>query len=380
MTESSYHILLVEDNPGDALLLEDMLLDAPVISFDIDVVERCDAAIEALSQKVYDVILLDLSLPDSHGIETVERIRTINTETPLIVLTGLSDEAVGLATLQAGAQDYLIKNELETHLVVRAIRFAIERQRAEQATRDWELTRMELLKEREISDLKSQFITLVSHEFRTPLTIINTSSELLERYGDKLSVEKRNKHLGNIRESIQHITGLLDDVVLAGNVQTGTIRIEYQSFDLQQYLQEIIQTFQNSIHPTQNILFLPVGNHEKVISDKHLLHEIVWNLLTNAVAYSPPESKIMIQLKTGEESSMIQVSDQGIGIPKEDQERIYNVFYRGSNISNRSGTGLGLYIAKHCLDLLGGAIQFESEQKKGTTFYVTVPNSPEPSV
>jgi|GEM_PF-1357612 len=374
MIEISYHILLIEDNTGDALLLEDMLVNTLHASFTIEIAQRCDTAIKKLQEQSFDAILLDLSLPDSQGIETVERIRAANTDTPIIVLTGLSDETIGLATLQAGAQDYLIKNELEAHLVIRAIRFGIERQRAETATREYQLMRLELIKEREVSELKSQFITLVSHEFRTPLTIINTSSELLETYGSRLSEDKRSKHLRNIRESIKHITNLLDDVVLAGNVQSGSIQVEYQSFDLQQHLHDIIETYKNSINPKQQILFLPTGDHEIIRSDKRFVREIIINLLENATTYSPPDSAIMVQLKCDNHNSSIQISDHGFGIPLEDQQRIFNVFYRGSNTLDQSGTGLGLYIAKQCLTLLNGSIRFDTDEGKGTTFYVTLPN------
>jgi len=370
------HILLVEDNSGDAVLFEDMLMLAPHFPHSLHVVDRCDKAQVALQNQPYDVVMLDLSLPDSQGLETVYRLRHFNSEIPLVVLTGLDDEEMGLAALKAGAQDYLVKQDANTGLLVRAIRFAIERSRAKQATRDWELARLELAKERELSDLKSQFITLVSHEFRTPLTIINTSSELLQRYADKLTAEKRERHLNNIRDAIEHITGLLDDVVLAGSAQTDMIHVEYQTFDLQQFIGELITTYINTHHPPQEILFLPVGNHEMVTSDKQLMRHIVLNLLQNAVSYSPADSNIMVQLSYHENYTVLRIADQGIGIPESDQARIFNVFYRGGNISNIGGTGLGLYIVKTGIDLLGGSISFETEASKGTTFSVVLPNKP----
>lgn len=377
MTNPEYiKILLVEDNPGDVVLFQEMLSFATQFPHTLDVVDRCEAAKTALQDNPYDVVLLDLSLPDSQGLQTVQKLRQFNSMVPVVVLTGLDDDAVGLAALKAGAQDYLIKQDVNAGLVVRAIRFAVERARAEQATRDWERTRLELAKERELSELKSQFITLVSHEFRTPLTIINTSSELLERYAERLTQEKRDRHLRNIRTAIEHITGLLDDVVLAGSAQADLVQTDYQSFDLQQFVGELINTYINTHHPPQDILFLPVGDHETVVSDKQLIRHIVINLLQNAVVYSPADSTIMVHLRHYPTYTLLRISDQGIGIPPADQARIFDVFYRGSNLSNTGGTGLGLYIVKSCIDLLGGSIGFETEIDRGTTFSIALPNTP----
>ena len=231
-----------------------------------------------------------------------------------------------------------------------------------------------LEKEKELSDLKSRFITTTSHEFRTPLSIISSSSEILEHYAGKLDEAKKIKHLQRIQSAVQYMTQLLEDVLLINRAEVEKLEFNPVRLDVVKFCRELVEEVELGvkIHPA---IALQNDCPELFMAniDEKLLRQILNNLLSNAIKYSPPSSTINFRLACENERVIFQIRDQGIGIPPEDQARLFESFHRAKNVGNVPGTGLGLAIIKKCVELHQGQIAVESELGVGTTFTVTLP-------
>ncbi len=230
-----------------------------------------------------------------------------------------------------------------------------------------------LEKERELSELRSGFVSLVSHEFRTPLTTIQSSAELLERYNKKLSDEKKQNHHRRIQTAVKRMTQLLEDILTIGKAEAGKLNFEPYPIDLVAFCRDLVESLQMSVQQSHNLKFEVVGDCTDAQMDEKLLGHILTNLLSNAMKYSPEGGTVQFDLICNQESAVFRIQDSGIGIPPEDIERLFESFGRASNVGNIPGTGLGLAIVQRCVDLHGGQIVVESEVGAGTTFTVTLP-------
>jgi signal transduction histidine kinase/CheY-like chemotaxis protein len=238
-----------------------------------------------------------------------------------------------------------------------------------------EKLRQSLEKEKELSALKSRFVTMTSHEFRTPMSTILSSTELLEHFGHRLSEDKKNIHFNRIQSAIKNMTQLLDDVLVFGKAEAGKLELKPVCFDLNIFCQELVEEMQLNAGSQYNISFVAKGDHTNVYMDEKILHQILNNLLSNAIKYSPQGGKINFELVCEDNLAIFTIKDQGIGIPKIEQAQLFNSFYRASNVGGIAGTGLGLAIVKKCVDLQGGLITVNSEVGVGTTFTVTMPSA-----
>jgi signal transduction histidine kinase len=268
--------------------------------------------------------------------------------------------------------------ELETNLSSSAKEFCRHSDAHEQEQRSLaELAAAEfrkaLEKEKEFYELKSSFMSLVTHEFRTPLTIILSSAELLEYYSDRLSDEKKQKHLGRIQTSVTRMDQILQDVLTINSTEANRIKFEPVSIDLVGFCYDIIEEIQINLQPEYKLTFLTIGDYTNTQMDKKLLRQMLTNLLLNAIKFSPQGGVIQFDLICNSESAIFCIQDGGIGIPKEDQEQLFEAFHRASNVGKIDGTGLGLAIVKKCVDLHRGQIAVESEVGVGTTFTITLP-------
>ncbi len=232
-----------------------------------------------------------------------------------------------------------------------------------------------LEKERELSELRSSFVSLVSHEFRTPLTTILSSTELLDRYSSRLSDEKKQNHLRRIQSAVFRMTQLLEDILTIGKAEAGKLKFEPSPMDLVAFCRELVESMQISLCPHHILNFVPQGNATNAQLDEKLLAHIVTNLLSNAIKYSPEGGTVQFDLVCTDSWAIFRIQDRGIGIPKEDLETLFESFNRASNVGMIPGTGIGLTIVKKCVDLHGGKIAVESELGVGTTFTVTLPLS-----
>jgi PAS domain S-box-containing protein len=237
--------------------------------------------------------------------------------------------------------------------------------------------RAALEKEKELGLLKSRFVTMTSHEFRTPLTTILSSSELLERYSHKWSEDKKLSHLKRIQVGVKQMTDLLNDVLLIGKAEAGKLEFNPTSLDLVQFCRDLVEEMElTSI--SHKITFRTQAfctNSQCVTAcmDEKLLRHILSNLLSNAIKYSPQDSTINFSFVCQQGCAVFQIEDQGIGVPIADQDKLFDSFHRASNVGTISGTGLGLAIVKKSVDLHGGKIKVSSEVGIGTTFTVSLP-------
>jgi PAS domain S-box-containing protein len=242
-----------------------------------------------------------------------------------------------------------------------------ERKRAEIETQN------ALEKVKELSELKSRFIFMVSHEFRTPLTSIFSASELLEHYGSKWSPDKKLQYLKQIQESVQRMNGLLEDVLIIGAGEVGKLRIQPTQLNIIDFCQQLIEEVQLSRQNRHIVNFTHDTQIQTVTIDAKLLRHILSNLLSNSVKYSPEKVPIELNLWIDDIQMILQVVDYGIGIPLEDQKHLFDLFHRASNVGTIGGTGIGLSIVKKSVDALGGNISFQSDINTGSRFTVSIP-------
>jgi signal transduction histidine kinase len=227
-----------------------------------------------------------------------------------------------------------------------------------------------LQREKELSEMKSRFVSIASHELRTPLTTILSSAELLEYYSGALSEEDRKGVLKNIGEAVQRMTALISDVLIIGKSGSGKLNFKPVALDLVDCVQGIVDSARGSDGRPRNVsLDCRLGTAKRRV-DEQLLRHILNNLLSNAIKYSPEESPISVHLTEQTGKVLIEVADQGIGIPEKDQARLFESFHRASNVGDRPGTGLGLAIVKTAAELHGGGITVDSRPGKGTRFTV----------
>lgn len=241
-----------------------------------------------------------------------------------------------------------------------------ERKQAEEDIRN------ALTKEKELNELKSSFVSMTSHEFRTPLTTILSSAELLQNYSHKMSEEKKLQHLGRIQASVKNMIHLLNDVLLIGKAEAGKLDFKPIPLNLVKFCYELVEEIELSTN-THTIVFCHQGDCTNACMDEKLLRHILSNLLSNAIKYSPSGTTVHFDLVGKEGEAIFRVQDSGIGIPVVDQAKLFDQFHRASNVGTISGTGLGLAIVKKSVDLHGGKIGIVSEVGVGTTFTLTIP-------
>ncbi|MEH1819468.1 MAG: PAS domain S-box protein [Nostoc sp.] len=236
-----------------------------------------------------------------------------------------------------------------------------------------------LAKEKELSELKSRFISMTSHEFRTPLAVITSSAGILKSFSHKLDEQQKQKHLQCIQTYVQHTTQLLDDILLINKAEAGKLAFEPTCINLVDFCRSLVEEIQLS-SPRHTLAFCPqhLGNSSTddyfmACIDKKLLRQILSNLLSNAVKYSPDNNNVQIDLLVQDQSAVFLIKDEGIGILPEEQQNLFEPFYRASNVGNTPGTGLGLAIVNNCIELHRGRISFASQVGVGTTFRVELP-------
>lgn len=229
-----------------------------------------------------------------------------------------------------------------------------------------------LEKEKELGDLKSRFVSTVSHEFRTPLSTILSSASLIGKYLLQEEQPKRERHIVRIKESVKHMTTLLEDLLQLGKLEEGLLEIKTETFDLQEFMQELVNEMQALAQRGQNVVLAPI-TVESISTDKRLLKNIIINLISNAIKFSPENSDIHIEIISNHNQISFAVRDKGIGIPQEDLQHLFERFFRARSAHNIPGTGLGLHIVGKYLELLGGTINVDTEADKGSTFTVTLP-------
>jgi len=246
----------------------------------------------------------------------------------------------------------------------------------EEAVEELEKTKNDLNsalnKEKELSELKSRFVSMASHEFRTPLTTMMSSLSLIKTYEEKKDTTNHSKHVGKIKESIHNLTDILNDFLSVSKLEEGKVENKPEEFNLKIFVTEVVSEMQALAINSQSLHYNHTGQ-ETVRVDKKLLKNVLFNLISNAIKFSPDGGAIEINADTTPAEVKISVIDQGIGISEEDQKHLFGRFFRGNNATHIQGTGLGLNIVAKYAELMSGTINLKSIENKGTTFTITIP-------
>lgn len=238
-----------------------------------------------------------------------------------------------------------------------------------------EQLKVALSKEKELNQLKTNFLSLVSHEFKTPLSGILTSTVLLSKYKQTEEQEKRDKHIRTISDKVYYLNNILNDFLSLEKIETGKFNYSFTEFKLSKVIDEVVYNANMLLKEGQLIKYPENINDLSLYQDEKTTALILSNLVNNAIKYSSEHSEIRILVEQDDQTTSIKVKDNGIGIPLKDQKNIFDRYFRAENAINTQGTGIGLNIAKNHIENLGGSIHFESEEQKGSTFTIVLPNT-----
>ena len=374
MAGEGFRVLIAEDNPGDALLIREVMADSGMAPSGVEVVERLATLRERIGDATngssWDVLLLDLSLPDSRGLETLERVRECAAELPIVVLTGQTDETVALHAVQHGAQDYLSKRDLAPDTLRRVIHYAVDRQRSEGALR-------RAKEEAEAANrAKNDFLAVISHELRTPLNAIMGMGELL---ADRPLDDEAHDYLTTQRKAADGLLTLINDLLDLVQTESGRITLHHAPFDIRALISSLEELMRHGA--TAKGLTLTAHCDPAVPAlldgDEQRLRQVLINLVGNAVKFSE-RGTIRVDVAPDPEDRRnlrIRVADQGIGIAAEHHQRIFAPFTQADASSTRQygGSGLGLAIVQRLTAAMGGRVRLESALGHGTTVHLSVP-------
>ena len=355
--------------PGDADLVRLRLVEThPPVK--VDCVRRLSDALKALGAKTPSLVLLDLNLPDSHGAETFRRVLEKAPNVPVVVLSGQDDEDLAMKALHQGVQDYLIKGDITTKHLERALRYAIERQALLRAL---EVTRKQQL------EFKNQFLSHVSHELRTPLTCIHQYvTLLLDGLVGPMTVEQ-TEHLGTVLQSVRQLHAMIRDLLEATRAESGKLRIEPRCIAIGDLIGQSLSMMRPAAGKKNiHIESVIAAGIPLVYADPDRVLEVLINLLDNAIKFTPDYGRITVNAsmqETDRGAVYVSVNDTGCGISPQALPRIFErLFQEGTGADNhRTGLGLGLYIAKEIVTLHGGRIWAASEPEGGSTFSFHLP-------
>jgi len=375
---SALRVLLVEDNPGDARLLEELLREG-ALDHELLRADRLDQGRELLGHGPVDVVLLDLSLPDATGMETVRRMLDAAGDAPIVVLTGLNDERVAVEAVQAGAQDYLVKGQVESTLLVRSIRYAIERKRLERE-------RSRLLASEQAARAtaeaavraRDEVLRVVSHDLGNSLSAVSIQAVLLERTPpDRRSDEAVRKRTSSIRHLVAGMQKLRQDLLDVASIEAGRLSVEPAAIELESAIEESIESHLVLAEEKQIELRDAIEDAlPKVLADRARILQVLGNLVGNALKFTAEGGVVTVEAaRTRDGVVRFAVRDTGQGIPAEDLPHVFDRFWKAGR-GNRAGAGLGLAIAQGIVDAHGGRMWAESVEGAGSVFHFELPVAP----
>ncbi len=395
-------ILLFEDNPGDAGLIEEMVNDSTNYSFELVIVETMEDGIDLLKLGSYDIILLDLGLPDSDGINTFLNVQNVSFETPIIILTGLNVEDIAVKAVKMGAQDYLTKVQVDSELLERSIKYSIERKKVQIELQKYRDNLEEQVEKRteeldkankrltiEIEDHKQtelklskylaelkrsnkelqQFAYVASHDLQEPLRMVSSFTQLLaKRYKGQLDSDA-DEFIKFAVDGAQRMQLLINDLLAYSRVSS---RVEeFQLVDLEKVFNESLQNLKFSID--DNDARITSDSLPTIVADQTQITQLFQNLVGNAIKFRGAETPtIHIAAEEGENEWIFRVIDNGIGIDSQHNERIFRVFQRLHERDSYPGTGIGLSICEKIVERHGGDIWVDSTLGDGSTFSFTI--------
>ena len=369
MDQKPAHILLIEDNPGDADLVRLRLVESNS-DVQVNCVPRLSDALACLELDTPALVLLDLNLPDSHGAETFRRIMQKAPNVPVVILSGQDDEVLASKAVHQGVQDYLVKGDITSKQLERALRYAVERQGLLRAL---DITRRQQL------EFKNQFLSHVSHELRTPLTCIHQYvTLLLDGLAGPIAPEQMD-HLKTVLKSVNQLHAMIRDLLEATRADSGKLRVEPRCIDIGELIRQCVAMMHPSAMEKRVAIEVMVDPAIPLVyADPDRALEVLINLIDNAIKFTPAEGSVIVKatmVETDPSSVYLSISDTGRGIPQDALPRVFERLYQDPEAvdNNRAGLGLGLYIAKGIVTLHGGRMWVASEPGSGSTFSFTLP-------
>jgi signal transduction histidine kinase len=369
MDNQTTNVLLIEDNPGDADLVRLRLVEGQS-AVNVNCVNRLSDGLASLTRETPSVVLLDLNLPDSHGAETFRRVMDHSPHVPVVVLSGQEDEALAMKAVRHGVQDYLLKSDISSKHLERAIRYAVERQGL--------LRALEIAQKQQL-EFKNRFLSHVSHELRTPLTCIHQYvTLLLDGLAGPLAPDQSD-HLKTVLKSVNQLHAMIRDLLEATRAESGKMQVEPRCISLQELVYQAVAM----LRPTaeEKKIGLEIGLDQRlplVHADPDRVLEVLINLVDNAIKFTPPDGSVVVgacMVEADPGYVYISVSDTGRGIGPEAKTLIFERLYQDPDSvdNNRSGLGLGLFICREIVRLHEGRIWVSSEPGQGSTFTFTLP-------
>lgn len=382
-------VLLIEDNPGDARLVAEQLkdVDSLLYSHAIHHVERVRDAVRLLSESHdFDIILSDISLPDSSGTETFATLTAAAADLPVLFMTGSNDEELAMAAIKQGAQDYLIKGRMSGDALAHAIQYAIERKKS-QNEMNKALLEVQESKERvrslaaqkkqllTLNKAKDEFISLASHQLRTPATAVKQYvGMILQGYAGEVD-HNQLKLLQTAYDSNERQLNIINDLLKTAQIDSSIYQLKVADCDIVQIVQNVLHDNEPTFRMRQQTVRLDGPSECVVRIDAAEMGLVVANVIENASKYTPVGKNIHITIHCSPKKLRLSVRDEGVGIGPEDQKRIFDKFTRVDNVLSDtvSGSGLGLYWARRIMRLHHGTIAVSSELEKGSTFTLCLP-------
>lgn len=383
--QTEVRVMIVDDEAADREWVRRLLTDEATTPFFMDDADGLAAAVERLRNNAYDVLLLDLNLPESRGPATLDAIRRENDDLPIIVLTGLSDEDTALRALEQGAQDYLIKGCVTAQGLAKAIRYAVQRQHwlreLSSAKRQLEQKNRRLA---ELYDTAYHFVDHVSHEFRTPLTVIKEYASLI-RDGLAESVEMRNRFLDIVKDRADDLNTIVDDMLDMSRLEAGLLGLWRRNYRIGDVVEDLRPALERKAAVKGVTLEVRVDpGLPEAYCDPEKIGRVLINLTINAVKFCRQQGHVLIWATENPDAPglVVGVTDDGPGIDRENLTKIFERFRQlsGGGRCGCKGFGLGLSIAKELVDLHFGELTVESEVGRGSTFRFTLPPADPPEV
>ncbi|MFZ1025607.1 MAG: hybrid sensor histidine kinase/response regulator [Limnoraphis robusta] len=369
--EPSEYILLVDDELDNLTVLSALLAQQ---GYTVRRVLNGQKALNLLrSKEPPALVMLDIMMPEMDGYEVCKQIKRDEKtqDISVIFLSALDEVKNKVKGFEVGGSDYITK-PFESLEVMARVENQLGLRKLKQHIKLEAQLRQSLIKEKELTELKRRIITTISHEYRTPLSVILSSAELLEHYCDSEN-EKQQKHIKRIQQMVQHLSSLVNDVALINEFEQEQVILKPITLNLIEFGKILISEIKLVRKVKQKINFSYQGNEFLAKWDERILRQMLSHLLSNAIKFSPADSEIDLKLIQQQDTIQFQVQDRGIGILAENQDKIFDPFYRGDNIGTIQGEGVGLAIVKKCVNLYGGQILLKTELNKGTIFIITLP-------
>jgi two-component system sensor histidine kinase/response regulator len=371
LTTQNCQLLVVDDEENVLKAIRRQLHK----KFKVYIATSAEAGLKILRENRIDIVLSDQRMPDTNGAEFLAQVRQEFPNIVRLMLTGYADiNAVISAINEGGVEQYIQKpwdaNQLE-HIITETYELQMLKTAKERLASNLALA---LKAEKHFNQLQSDFIMLVSHEFRTPLSVITSSAQTLRAYRTRLEAERIDLKLDRIINQVQHMTYLLEEVAAIGSHEQGMHLFQAEAIDICDHFQASIDSVKASLASKHNLVTEIPEHCPRFVGDADIIRKIVTELLTNALKFSTGNGTIFCKLLVHPTQAEITISDEGMGIPEKDLDRIFKPFVKGKNAENIQGIGLGLAIVRHAVNLHQGQIFVESNNQQGTTIRVILPS------